>query len=165
MEISQGVSVVIPTYNRRDDVLRCVHSVLKSDDVNFEVIVVDNASTDDTYEKLMELCDTFPCLKVVLADKNLGAGGGRNLGASHASGKYLLFLDSDNVIDSHMIRILTDSIMNSGAGMVGPLMLFGERPDRIWTYFADINPWTSRAHYLGHKEFYPQSLPRFVDSG
>lgn len=159
------VSIIIPTQNRLHDVIRCIKSILHTRIVKFEIIIVDNASTDGTYKELVEQFGETACVKIVFSEINLGAGGGRNLGAKTAKGDYLLFIDSDNVIDDIMVGLLCETMSFSEVGMVGPLMLYGEKPNKIWTYFADINPWTSRAFYLGNKEEATQILPERIVTG
>lgn len=148
----QLVSVIVPTFNRSEDVMLCIRSIMDSTYPYLEIIVVDNASTDNTQRKIMAF-DKDRRLRVVLSPTNLGAGGGRNRGAEEANGKYLLFVDSDNVIDRKMISELIHFFEeNDDCGIVGPLMLIKSHPDRIWTYFADINMYSSRAFYKGYGE-------------
>jgi len=159
------VSVIIPTYNRAADIVKCVRSVLNSTMKNIEVIVVDNASTDNTIEKL-KIFSHDSRFKLIKSQINLGAGGGRNRGARDAHGKYLLFVDSDNVIDSKMIEYLVDFFDNSSdCGMVGPLMLIESNRKIIWTYFADINMYTSQAKYKGTGEKNIGQFPKVVPVG
>lgn len=90
------VSVVIPTYNRRDLVLRALESVFGQTYRPMEVIVVDDGSTDGTFEALTQA--TFPVkVEVLRLPTNQGPGATRNAGILHASGKYVAFLDSDDV--------------------------------------------------------------------
>lgn len=149
---NKKVSVVIPTYNRSSDVIECVRSVLKSNYLNIEVIVADNGSKDDTVGLLEKNFQSNANFKLVKCDHNLGAGGGRNLGAKHALGEYILFVDSDNVVDKAMVSKLVKFFEQEKCCMVGPLMLFKKDPKLIWLYSADINMWTSGAHYLGTGE-------------
>lgn len=152
-----NVSIIIPFHNRLCEVIECVKSVLESSYKDKEVIVVDNGSNDAAAESLQR--EFGGKIKIVRSEVNLGAGGGRNLGASKANGKYLLFVDSDNVIDKKMIGYLAD-FMEKGRdgstpftiGMAGPLMLYKKYPNLIWLYFADINMWTSQATYKGTGE-------------
>jgi len=147
------VSVIIPTLNRRDDVVNCISSVLSSDYKEIEVIVVDNASKDNTVKKIQEIFGENYKVRLIQSDINLGAAGGRNKGESYANGEYLLFVDCDNVIDRRMISYLVEFFENKiDCGMVGPLMLFKDNPSLIWIYSADINMWTSRALYQGTGE-------------
>lgn len=145
------VSVIIVTYNRRAEVDLCLKSVLRSDYDNCEVIVIDNASMDDTVKVLeRKYKDRIHLIK---SSKNLMAGGGRNLGAKHARGKYLVFVDSDNVVDKQMISKLVNGIIHlKFAGMVGPLMYYYKDPKQIWWAGADINMWTSKTTYVGNNK-------------
>jgi len=145
------VSVVIPTLNRKGEVIACVQSLMESLYQNIEIIVVDNGSVDDTVSCIGKLND--PRMKLIQSKVNLGAGGGRNRGVKEADGKYLLFVDSDNVVDCKMISQLVDFLEENGdCGMVGPLMLIKSHPDRVWTYFADISMYSSQAFYKGYGE-------------
>jgi len=84
-------SVVVPTYNRRERVLRAIASVRAQSFRDFEVVVVDDGSTDGTAEALA----SQPGLQVV-RQSNRGAAAARNAGARRAGGEYLAFLDSDD---------------------------------------------------------------------
>jgi len=86
------VSVVIATWNRREDVLVTVESVYDQAYKNVEVVVVDNGSTDGTVQALHKL---YPAVRVVALDRNLGAAGGRNAGIDIARGDIIFCLDSD----------------------------------------------------------------------
>jgi len=100
------VSCVIPTMNRADDVVECVKSIWKSDYKKLEIIVVDDASNDDTVKRLKRLFGGKKNTKLITNELPVGAAKARNLGVGKATGEYLLFVDSDNVIDSKMISHL-----------------------------------------------------------
>jgi len=145
------ISIIIPTYNRKNDLESCISSILISEYRNIEIVIVDNASTDGTAELLNEKYKNE--IKVIRSDINLMAGGGRNLGAKYAKGEYLLFIDSDNIIDYKMIGNLVYGIKSiKNAGMVGPSMRYYKEKNRIWWAGADINLWTSRTSYVGSYE-------------
>ena len=157
-------SIVIPTFNRASDVIDCLNSILQSDYKNIEIIVVDNASSDDTVAKIEE--NFSGKVKLIKADVNLGAGGGRNRGAKEARGDYLLFVDSDNIIDKKMIGELVDFFNNHDeCGMVGPLMLYKKDPSIIWLYYADINMFTSQAKYKGTGEKNIKQYDEIIEVG
>lgn len=86
------VSVVIVTWNRRDDVLVAVSSVYNQPYRNCEVIVVDNGSTDGTADALRQ---AYPAVTVVALDRNTGVAEGRNAGIAVAKGEIIFILDSD----------------------------------------------------------------------
>jgi glycosyltransferase involved in cell wall biosynthesis len=88
------ISVILATYNRAASLRRAIASVLAQDGARFELIVVDDASTDDTRDYLATLAD--PRVRVVLAESNLGPSGARNLGLNTARADIVAFLDSDD---------------------------------------------------------------------
>lgn len=89
------VSIVVPTYNRGSLLRRALQSVLRQTFSDFEVLVVDDASSEDISGVLAEFDDS----RVRYLQRNLRGGGGaaRNTGLSHAIGEYIAFLDSDDV--------------------------------------------------------------------
>ncbi len=88
------VSVIIPTRNRAELLRRSVHSVLTQSFADFELIVVDDASTDHTQEVLASFGDAR--IRVIKRGKNAGAAAARNVAISAARGKYLAFQDDDD---------------------------------------------------------------------
>src|SRR5262249_35304485 len=86
-------SVVIPTYNRLDFLRQAISSVWAQTNREYEIIVVDDGSTDGTMDYLLSLGPNIKALR----QANSGPGAARNLGAKHASGRYVAFLDSDDV--------------------------------------------------------------------
>lgn len=95
------VSVIIPTYNRAQLVSRAVYSAYRQSCDDWEIRVVDDCSSDDTESRLQKLSQRLPGLSERLVytklDKNRGANVARNVGIASARGKYLAFLDSDDV--------------------------------------------------------------------
>lgn len=90
-------SVVIPTYNRADFILQTLDTVFKQSFQDYEVIVVDDCSTDNTKEILQPLIAQHK-IKFIQHDQNYERGKTRNTGMLHAHGKYLTFLDSDDLM-------------------------------------------------------------------
>jgi glycosyltransferase involved in cell wall biosynthesis len=86
------ISVIIPTYNRGWIIKEAIDSVLAQDYVNFELIVVDDGSTDDTHDILNSYQKNF----LVLRQNNKGVSAARNRGLAAASGRLIAFLDSDD---------------------------------------------------------------------
>jgi glycosyltransferase involved in cell wall biosynthesis len=91
--VSPTVSVIIPTFNRWPLLGEAVESVLAQDYVDYELIVVDDGSTDETAGRLNQ----FGSRLRFFTQANRGVSSARNLGARHARGDYLAFLDSDDL--------------------------------------------------------------------
>lgn len=99
-------SIVIPTYNRAALLNETLKSVMAQDSSDFEVLVVDDGSTDETPAVLKSFGDKIQCL----SQKNRGPGAARNLGAEKAGGKYLAFLDSDDLFFPWSLRTYAEVI-------------------------------------------------------
>lgn len=140
-------SVIITTRNRKNIVLDCLNSVLRMNYTNLEVILMDNASSDGTTEAVKK---KFPRVKIVVSKKNLGIAGGRNAGLKVAKGGYILFLDSDTVVDINMATELINLIAKDAKiGIVVPKIYFFDEPNRIWYAGAKVNLFTSRTKNIG----------------
>jgi glycosyltransferase involved in cell wall biosynthesis len=87
------VSAIIPTYNAERFVEEAIHSALGQTYRPVEILVVDDASTDRTVEKVRE----FGPRVRLLRQKHAGVGAARNLGVTHATGRYIAFLDADDI--------------------------------------------------------------------
>ena len=100
IEFENRISVVIPTYNRSHTIMRAINSVLSQTYPAFEIIVVDDGSTDGTKELLQAygFCkkDTKELEKKYLIQENGGVSSARNLGVKNAKGDFIAFLDSDD---------------------------------------------------------------------
>ena len=92
-------SVVIPVYNVKDYLEKCVRSVLAQNNNEYEMILVDDGSTDGSGALCDELAAQAPEKIRVIHKPNGGLGDARNVGLEHALGDYLVFLDSDDYID------------------------------------------------------------------
>ncbi len=144
------VSVIIPTYNRARDLQRLLNSIAASDYPVIEVIVVDNASTDDTGEIVQSFAEAKKrdslVVRYIASPVNLNAGGGRAEGVRHAEGEYLLFIDDDNEIYPDMITELVRFLeQHPGAGLAAPLSLGGADGQEVGALGCGIDLRTSRA--------------------
>ncbi|MGL5079822.1 MAG: glycosyltransferase family 2 protein, partial [Waterburya sp.] len=89
------ISVIIPTYNRADLIIRAIASVREQVYQNLEIIVVDDASDQDIAQVVQQINDSR--IKYIRHQTNLGGSEARNTGIKHSQGKYIAFLDSDDV--------------------------------------------------------------------
>ena len=97
------ISVIIPTYNCEKYIRECLDSIVNQTlgINNIEVIVVDDASTDNTYEIAKEYESQYPSFKVLRHDTNKGCGPGRNTGLEHVTTDYVTYMDGDDYISSN----------------------------------------------------------------
>lgn len=96
------VSVIMPVYNRENVVRNAINSVLSQSYSNFELIIVDDASTDGTVNLLKKI--KHDKIRVFYHDVNKGSSGARNTGLKKANGQYITYLDSDNLMDEKFIE-------------------------------------------------------------
>jgi GT2 family glycosyltransferase len=97
------VSIIIVNYNTWQLTKNCIESVInKTSGCTYEIIVVDNASSDCSKEKF----ETDKRIQYIYSIKNLGFGRANNIGAAHANGKYLFFLNSDTILVNNAVYIL-----------------------------------------------------------
>lgn len=103
------ISVIIPCYNVEKYINKCLDSVLNSTFKDIEIIAIDDGSVDSTYEILKEY-EKKDSRVVISTKKNTGQANTRNIAINKASGEYLLFLDSDDYIDTDMIEELYNKV-------------------------------------------------------
>lgn len=118
-KFNKKISIIILNHNNRNCILECVDSVLRhSNGYNVEVIVVDNASTDDSVKILQKQFGKR--IKIIKNSKN-GCSSGRNLGVKESTGKYLMFLDSDQFVnhDNWMDSFVELLTSNNDVGAIG----------------------------------------------
>lgn len=108
------ITIIIPTYNRATLLTRCVDSVRAQVYTNWELIVVDDGSTDDTERTVKMYSDSR--IRYI-RQGNAGAATARNKGALAAQGEYIIFLDSDDTVEINWLRELA-SVLNSDMAMV-----------------------------------------------
>lgn len=101
------VSIIIPHYNNYSIINQCLKSLLKINYKNIEIIIIDNNSSDDSFLKIKNNYNNIILKK---SHKNLGYAGGCNLGASFASGDYLLFLNNDTVHSKNFLNHLVATL-------------------------------------------------------
>jgi len=146
---SPKVSIVIPTHNRKDDLIECLESVINLDYLKYEVIVVDNASADGTYAAVRK---KFPRIKVITNKENLGVSGGRNIGLKSvdSQSEYILFLDHDVVLSANLLSELLRVIIGSGdIGIATPKIYYYSHKKVIWSTGTSINLVSGRVSFNG----------------
>ena len=153
------VSIIILNYNGGQDVIECLASVMEIDYPNYEIIVVDNGSTDNSVK---EIKSRFPGVKLIKNKTNLGFPGGNNAGIQGSVAPYVLLLNDDVVVEKSIIRDLVTEIQrHPGSGIAGPAILYYEDPERVWATGGKISPFGYTTHPgKGHKYAACSSPPK-----
>ena len=162
MERSQpDLSVIIVTYNVRDLTLACLRSLYRDGSMtrfNIEVLVVDNASADNTVTAIET---EFPHVCVIKNAKNLGFALGNNVGLAIAQGRYLFLLNSDTEVNDGALGALIEFMdANAEAGAGCPMLLnpdgslqpTGRPLPSLWSVFVGM----TKLYRLWKKDFYLQ---------
>lgn len=150
--INNKVSIVIPTYNSWITLKDCISSIQKQTLKPFEIIVVDNASSDNTSQKVRAI---FPSVKLIKQIINTGVTGGRNIGIAEASSRSdnILFFDHDMVADKKMLEELVNvSLSDKTIGIVTPKIYYSDNKTRIWAAGTGINLWSGQILFRGGKD-------------
>jgi len=108
MKNKPSVSVIILNYNGRRFLSKCLSSVLRTRYPSFEVILVDNGSTDESLNVAIDIAATNKRLRIVKNSKNLGFGPANNIGFEYATGDYIVFLNNDTAVDPDWLDVLVD---------------------------------------------------------
>lgn len=114
---SPEVSFIIPVYNGANTIRDCVLSIINDDYSNFEVIIIDDGSTDNTEEVCTKLASTDSRIKYVRKE-NAGVSEARNTGLAIAKGKYLRFSDCDDMIIPGSTQKMVELLEADGSDMV-----------------------------------------------
>jgi GT2 family glycosyltransferase len=124
-------SVIIVNYNNKAYLESCLRSLVSDDSQDYEIIVVDNASSDDSADHVER---AFPSVRVIRNRTNGGFGQGSNLGARCARGKYLAFLNPDTVAEPGWLSVLVLALKDRPwAGLATPKILLLSDPSHINT--------------------------------
>lgn len=97
------VSIIIPAYNIENYIERCIDSIIPQIDDNYEIIIVDDGSKDNTYAKLKCVQNKYPKYIKILSQKNSGLSSARNAGLRVSIGEYIWFVDGDDYIIDNTI--------------------------------------------------------------
>ena len=111
------ISVIVPVYNVEKYLRKCLDSILNQTYQNFEVILVNDGSTDDSGKICNEYALRNPVIKA-FHKKNGGLSEARNYGVVYAKGEYVTFIDSDDYIDYHYLERMKKALNLSNADIV-----------------------------------------------
>lgn len=155
----EKVTVVVPVYNAEKYLKECVESIQKQTYTDIEIILVDDGSKDGS-PKLCDALQKKDSRIKVIHKENEGAGKSRNKGIELASGKYILFVDSDDYIKPDLIEKCVNAIAGSDSAMV----MYGvQHTDETGKIIGEKVPYSDKYVFEG-KEVQEEFLPEMVFS-
>ncbi len=167
--MSKAVSVIVPVFNAEKFLQECVESVIKQSFSDWELILVDNGSTDSSIKLINKYVREDSRIRTVKAEKR-GPATARNAGVATATGETVFFLDADDFIVENTLEILTDAMEQTGAelamGNFSKLNPDGTLVDQPVTFDIDDKPFTGNKcelsrlkmmHYVRHFLHYPSN--------
>lgn len=116
--MNELVSIITPSYNSAKYIAETIQSVQNQTYTNWEMIIVDDCSTDNTEQIIYEIQLTDSRIHFFKLDQNSGSGVARNKGIEHASGNYMTFIDSDDIWFSNFIKNSIETIQSSKSPFV-----------------------------------------------
>jgi glycosyltransferase involved in cell wall biosynthesis len=111
------ISVIIPVFNREHCIKKCIASVLDQKNVCFEIIIIDDGSTDNTLQICNEIAEKIPNIKII-HQENAGLASARNVGLDNATGEYITFLDSDDLLAPEALQNMLFAISKYNVDVV-----------------------------------------------
>lgn len=117
-----AVTIITPAFNCKKTIAKTIKSVLLQTYSNWEWVIVDDCSTDDSYNLIKELIKNDSRIVLLKTSNNSGSAVARNIGLKHAKGRYITFLDSDDLLDSNYLECQLTFIKENG-----PLISSGYR--------------------------------------
>ena len=128
------ISVIVPVYNTEKYLSRCITSILNQTYKDFELLIVDDGSSD----KSGEICDSFASKDDrirVFHQKNMGVVAARNLALDNISGEYVLFIDSDDYVDENYLEMLYSNMDDDVDVVVSKRKVYYEDgTEKLYTY-------------------------------
>ncbi len=127
------IAVIILNWNGKEDTLECLVSVKQLDYTNYEIVLVDNGSTDDSVDAILK---QHPDVTILQTGMNLGYAGGNNVGINWALEKdadYILLLNNDTIVATDLLSAFVDAakLLPSGS-ILGAKIYFYDNPDTLW---------------------------------
>ena len=131
--MNKRISVIVPAYNSAGTIGKCLEALFSSPCDDFEVIVVDDCSSDGSHEIVRQ----FPC-KLIRLEERSGAARARNIGAQNSCGKVLFFIDSDCVVQENTLSVLERTFDAAEEVVLGGSYTMVPFDDRFFSTFQSV---------------------------
>lgn len=149
------VSIIVVSYNTREMTLECLRSVVAETQTPYEVIVLDNASSDGSAEAIAA---EFPDMMLMAETDNHGFAKGNNIAIRHARGEYVLLLNPDTIVlDGAIDRLMEFAAARPDAGIWGGRTLYGDRSLNPTSCYRKMSLWNVTSQALGLSSLFRQS--------
>lgn len=134
------ISIILPVYNREEYIEECIQSVFSQSYQNFEIIVIDDGSTDRTLMLCRKIAEKDSRV-IILESPHLGVSAARNLGLDAAKGDFVFFIDSDDIIHPQLLEVLVASLKGTDADISGTkrIQVLDKNWDKVYPYIEKDN--------------------------
>ncbi len=144
------VAIIILNWNGKNDTIECLKSLQNIDYKNYEIIIVDNASSDGSVE---EISKQFPSVNLICNKKNLRFAGGNNIGIKYAienAFDSILFLNNDTIVKENFLSEFVKYFsQNENIGICGGKIFYYSEPQKIWFAGGKINWFSGLTKHVG----------------
>lgn len=151
--MNKKIYIVVLNWNGFSDTKECLDSLKRIDYTNYEIIVVDNGSTDGSAQKIEK---DFPFVSLIKNKENLGFSKGNNIGIRKAmkyDTDYILLLNNDVIVDPKFLsELVRGAETDPKIGMANPKIYYYDRPNVIWYAGARFNNIIGSSPHIGWKE-------------
>ena len=129
------ISIIIPIYNQSEHLANCLASIKKQTYDNYEIIIVNDGSTDNILPVIANFKKLFGFKLSYFEQENQGANIARNRGAKSAKGEYIIFCDADVVMEPIMLELMQKSLKeNPNVSFCYSSFMWGRKKFKLWTY-------------------------------
>jgi GT2 family glycosyltransferase len=150
------VSIILATYNSEDYLTECLKSIFSTSYPNFELIIIDNKSTDKTINIIKKFKDKYKeNINLILSSKNLGYAKANNKAVKQSKGDFIFILNPDTIVSDNFLEPLIEEIIKPNVSAVQPLVYLFDK--------KTINLTGKVTHYLGFdwlKDFKKTNIPK-----
>jgi len=152
------LSIIIPAYNEEQYIEQTLRSIMEQHFHNWECIVVDDGSTDNTVQIAKNLTYGYERFRICKLERNMGLPYARNYGMLKAKGKYLMFFDSDDILEPNYTKNAVNMMEDSPELTMYYGRVIKFLPSRSWVEGAQ--KWIDYAHYLNNGTIYIPAIIR-----
>ena len=132
---SPKVSIIVPIYKVEEEIAKCIESLLNQDYDDFEIILVDDGSPDNSGKIADHYANEYPNIIRIIHQENRGLSGARNTGLRVARGRYLSFVDSDDFLEPNTISYMVSELEKNDAD-IAVCGRYDDYPNKVMTNFT-----------------------------